>query len=284
MSGAELAGERVFAISDLHVDHPGNTGLLERLVPRSTEDWLVVGGDISENIDDFSRALDVLRGRFAKVIWVPGNHDLWTYPGDESAPRGERRYRLLVEACQSLGVITPEDPYPIWTGQGGPVMIAPLFLLYDYSFGQNISATKEGALARAYEAGVVCSDEFLLHSEPYPSRAAWCRARVTATQDRLEARETGMATVLVNHFPLTSAPTRALMHPEFAQWCGTTLTEDWHQRFGAVVVVYGHLHIRRTSWEDGVRFEEVSLGYAREWSRMREADLLRQILPLARDA
>ncbi len=54
-----------------------------------------------------------------------------------------------------------------------------------------------------------------------------------------------------------------LRYPEFAQWCGTERTADWHTRFNAKAVVYGHLHIPRTTWEDGVRFEEVSLGYPR---------------------
>jgi hypothetical protein len=46
-------------------------------------------------------------------------------------------------------------------------------------------------------------------------------------------------------------------------------TEDWHRRFRAAVVVSGHLHVRRTDWRDGTRFEEVSLGYAREWDHAR---------------
>jgi hypothetical protein len=70
--------------------------------------------------------------------------------------------------------------------------------------------------------------------------------------------------VLINHWPLTREPTQVLRYPQFAQWCGTELTHDWHRRFGASVVVYGHLHIPRTIWADGVRFEEVSLGYPRE--------------------
>jgi len=117
-------------------------------------------------------------------------------------------------------------------------------------------------LKSAYDAGVVCVDEFLLDPAPYPSRQAWCKARVEETEERL--REVAGRTVLVNHFPLISAPTEALRHPEFAQWCGTTLTADWHLRFRAAAVVYGHLHIPRTTWHDGVRFEEVSLGYPRE--------------------
>ncbi len=45
-------------------------------------------------------------------------------------------------------------------------------------------------------------------------------------------------------------------------------------------MVYGHLHIPRTTWHDGVRFEEVSLGYPREWRpRATNPGELRQILP-----
>ena len=53
--------------------------------------------------------------------------------------------------------------------------------------------------------------------------------------------------------------------PRFSPWCGTCARSDWHRRFRAVVAVSGHLHVRRTDWRDGTRFEEVSLGYARQW-------------------
>ena len=43
--------------------------------------------------------------------------------------------------------------------------------------------------------------------------------------------------------------------------------------------VYGHLHIPRTTWYDGVRFEEVSVGYPREWRRRKPYRWMRQILP-----
>ena len=86
--------------------------------------------------------------------------------------------------------------------------------------------------------------------------------------------------MLVNHWPLTRQPTRILRHPEFAMWCGTELTADWHRRFAATAVVYGHLHIPRTTYEDGVRFEEVSLGYPREWRRHGiRRGVLRDVLP-----
>jgi hypothetical protein len=58
-----------------------------------------------------------------------------------------------------------------------------------------------------------------------------------------------------------------LWYPQFAQWCGTDRTADWHLRYRAAAAVYGHPHIPRTTHYDGVRFEEVSLGYPSEWQR-----------------
>jgi 3',5'-cyclic AMP phosphodiesterase CpdA len=271
----------LFAISDLHVTHPENRRIVEGLHPDSVDDWLLVCGDVSETLEDIEWTLSLLSERFSTVVWTPGNHDLWTPRADETELRGEPRYKRLIELCRTVGVITPEDPYPIWQGREGPITIAPLFLLYDYSFGRNIAPTKEASLELAYAAGVVCSDEFLLHPNPYSSRDEWCHARVSETELRLLACDPDLPTILVNHFPLIEEVTSVLWHPEFAQWCGTTKTADWHRRFRAEVAVYGHLHIPRTTWHDGVRFEEVSLGYPREWrSQGRSGNQMRRILPL----
>ncbi len=271
---------QLLAVSDLHVTHPQNRAVVERMRPQSDADWLIVGGDVSESIADFQWALGLLSERFAKLIWAPGNHDLWTLPGEDGELRGEQRYLRLIDICKGLGVLTPEDVYAAWEGDGGSVTVAPLFVLYDYSFGRNIASTKEQSLALAHHQGVVCSDEFLLHPDPHESRDAWCHARVRYTESRLEDQHQDAPLVIVNHFPLIDAPTWVLRHPEFAQWCGTTLTSDWHRRFNVTAVVYGHLHIPRTTWHDGVRFEEVSLGYPREWqARNSERTFLRQIMP-----
>jgi 3',5'-cyclic AMP phosphodiesterase CpdA len=275
----------LLAIGDLHVEHPENRELVAQMRPESETDWLIVCGDVADQIKDVEWALRLLRERFETVIWVPGNHELLTHGRDPAELRGERRYRHLVEFCRGIGVITPEDPYPVWEGVGGPTRVVPLFLLYDYSFGSNVGATPEEALRRAHEVGVVCVDEFLLYPDPYPTREAWCAARVRETEQRLIEVEPILPAVLVNHFPLRVEPTRVLRHPEFAQWCGTVRTADWHRRFRARAVVYGHLHIPRTTWHDGVRFEEVSLGYPRERRyRFGSPGAPRRILPEARHA
>jgi 3',5'-cyclic AMP phosphodiesterase CpdA len=271
---------RLLAISDLHTVHAENRQILEGLRPASNDDWLIVAGDVGEISTDIEWALTRLAERFAKVIWAPGNHELWTHPSDPLKLRGEYRYRHLVEFCRSIGVVTPEDSYPVWKGAGGPATVASLFLLYDYSFRVAGTSTKEESLRNAHDAGVVCTDEYLLHPDPYPSREAWCWARIEATERRLAACDPALPTVLISHWPLVRDPTRVMYHPEFAQWCGTELTADWHRRFRAVAAVYGHLHIPRTTWHDGVPFIEVSVGYPREWrTRPKPLPGLRQILP-----
>jgi 3',5'-cyclic AMP phosphodiesterase CpdA len=271
---------RLLALSDLHVRFPENRRIVENLRPESDADWLLVAGDVGERFADIEWALGTLSRRFATVVWVPGNHELWTHPRDEVQLRGEERYAHLVRLCRSLGVLTPEDPYPVWPGVGGPVTIAPLFLLYDYTFRPPGTTSKEEGLARAYASGAVCTDEWLLHPDPYPSREEWCWARVERTEQLLAALDPTLPVVLVNHFPLVRELTQILRYPEFAQWCGTERTADWHLRFNAAAVVYGHLHVPWTTWQDGVRFEEVSLGYPREWqSGHPDPGRPRQILP-----
>ncbi|MEU5339776.1 metallophosphoesterase [Streptomyces sp. NPDC020766] len=272
---------RLLAISDLHIGYAENRALVEQMRPETDDDWLLVAGDVAETVADIRWALETLASRFRKVIWAPGNHELWTHPKDTVTLRGVARYEHLVEVCRELGVTTPEDPYPVWEGPGGPVAVAPLFLLYDYSFLPTGCATKEEGLTYAHGTGVVCTDEHFLHPDPYPSREDWCRARVAETGRRLAEIPAELPTILVNHYPLDRHPTEVLWYPEFAMWCGTRLTADWHRAYRVAAMVYGHLHIPRTTWLDGVRFEEVSVGYPREWRKRSEPPgKLRRILPM----
>lgn len=270
---------KLYAISDLHLGHAANREALAQM-PFYPEDWLIVAGDVGETEAHLTEALHLLTARFAQVLWVPGNHDLWTLPNDPNPLRGEAKYHRLVEICRKFGVLTPEDPYVRWPGSSQPYWLAPLFLLYDYSFRPEHVAA-EDALDWAAELYTVCADEAVLHYEPYASREAWCATRCRYTEERLSAMEGKGDLILINHYPLRYDLAVLPLIPRFTLWCGTKRTEDWHQRFSVAAVVYGHLHIRNSQWRDGVRFEEVSLGYPRQWDAEKEvADYLRQILPL----
>jgi 3',5'-cyclic AMP phosphodiesterase CpdA len=250
----------LWAISDLHVGFEANRAALQGVIARPNE-GLILAGDIGETEEHLRTTLDTLLPRFRQLWWCPGNHELWTVGPSDA--RGQAKYERLLAICREREVLTPEDAFVEWDG----FLIAPLFLLYDYTFRPDHIAP-EDAVEWAAESGILCADEKLLHPTPYATRQAWCAARCDATERKLEQAlaQTTLRTILVNHFPLKQSLANLPAVPRFQIWCGTRRTEDWHTRFNAAVVISGHLHIRQTSELDGCRFEEVSLGYpGRQW-------------------
>lgn len=268
---------RLLATSDLHLSHRINREALFEL-GEFPEDWLIVAGDVGESPEHLVLALRELTTRFRKVIWTPGNHELWSPRHATDRTRGQERYDELVAVCRDFGVISPEDAFPQWPAEPD-TFVVPMFLLYDYSF-RPADVPIEDAVAWARHTGVVCGDEFMLDPRPFRTRIEWCHARVAATEARLDALPAGSRTVLVNHWPLRADLARPPRVPRFSIWCGTTATEDWGHRYRAHAVVSGHLHLRTTLWRYGVRYDEVSLGYPRDWKHERGlAYYLREILP-----
>ena len=135
-------------------------------------------------------------------------------------------------------------------------------------------------LAWAREAGVVSGDELMLSPAPWPSREAWCARALRPDRSRLDALDAGTRTILINHWPLRYDLAQPPRVPRFSLWSGTTRTETWAVRYRARAVISGHLHLRTTLWRHGVRYDEVSLGYPRDWRHDRGlAWYLREVLP-----
>jgi hypothetical protein len=272
---------QLLALSDVHVEHEVNRRGLLALTPRP-DDWLILAGDVSDSLEGLAWTLDALSPKFARLLWVPGNHELWSGGADGSqGPRGVERYTALVNVCRAHGVLTPEDEYVEWPLRvdSRAVRIALLFTLYDYTFAPDDHTGHQRALAWAREQGIYAMDERRLHSDPYPSRQAWCAARVAEAELRLQDAAAQHALVLVNHWPLRHDLVRLGRVPRYSPWCGTRASEDWHVRFGALACVHGHLHVRASDVRDGVRCEEVSLGYPAHWDQSRGVEAyLRRIL------
>ena len=203
---------KLYAISDLHIDHDSNRMEMENL-PEYPEDWLIVAGDVCSTRSHLRFAFRVLTEKFARVIWVPGNHELWSTRSDDNR-MGEAKYMDLVDICHDFGVISPEDPYVMWEGEGGPHHIVPLFLLYDYSFRPD-DVEQENAVQWAVDAGVLCRDEGLLKSAPYKDKAAWCHARYAYTISRMSELADNIPQIIVNHFPLRYDLVRLPRIPRF---------------------------------------------------------------------
>lgn len=242
----------LWALSDLHTTFAANQLIVEELKPRDPGDWLIVAGDVAERIPDVVRTLRSLSQRFAKVIWVPGNHELFNRKSDRF--NGKARYRMLVGQLRVLGVITPEDPFPRFGG----IAVCPLFTLYDYSFRPTGLSARQAVAA----AKVKLDDELAI--APYVDIPGWCAERIEYSEARLE--EIPGPKILINHWPLVEEATYRLYHRDIALWSGTRATRDWAKRFQARMAIHGHLHIPAETRVDGISHVEVSLGYPFERS------------------
>ncbi|WP_018298011.1 metallophosphoesterase family protein [Corynebacterium lubricantis] len=246
----------LWAVSDLHAAVKSNHERIDTLVPPNPDDWLIVAGDVAERSEMVVRVLWELSRRYAKVIWVPGNHELFSRSADRF--RGRNKYEELVRELRQIGVVTPEDDYPVF----GDVTVVPLFTLYDYSFrGPGMSV--EEAVESAKEKQIMMTDEVAI--APFVDIRAWCWDRLTYSIKRLSKIDG--PTVLVNHWPLVQEPTLGLRWAEIALWCGTRHTRGWAKRYNAKKVIYGHLHMPSEMLVDDVVHVEVSLGYPKEWTR-----------------
>ncbi|MDY3126964.1 MAG: metallophosphoesterase [Corynebacterium sp.] len=246
--------QTLWAVSDLHAAVKANGPRIEEITPAHPSDWLIVAGDVAERTDLVLDVLGTLKQKFHTVIWVPGNHELFSRSTDKYT--GREKYDDLVAGCRALGVVTPEDPYPVFHG----VTVVPLFTLYDYSF-RSANMTVEQALESAKAKSIMMSDEFTI--APFVDVRAWCWDRLAYSIKRLS--KISGPTVLINHWPLVQEPTKKMRWAEVALWCGTRHTRSWPTRYNAQAVIYGHLHMPAVEEIDGVKHIEVSLGYPREW-------------------
>ena len=124
----------LLAVSDLHIAHQGNADIVSRLRPAHPGDWLLVAGDVAEESRVVLDVLAELRQRFARVIWVPGNHELWAHPLDPDDRRRLERYEHLVQGYRHRDILTPEHPYPTWQGTEQQSAVVSCLLLYDFTF------------------------------------------------------------------------------------------------------------------------------------------------------
>ena len=112
----------VFAISDLHVDYRENLQWVNALSDRDYQgNALILAGDISHKLSRVQGVFETLMRKFARVFFVPGNHDLWVRNYEEG--HSLDKLNRLVILCEQCGVETRD-------ARVGDHWVAPLYSWY----------------------------------------------------------------------------------------------------------------------------------------------------------
>ena len=105
--------------SDIHIDyHLEAAGLIAGVLAEQEPEVFVVAGDVTPDMHLLEKTLSILAEAKSRVLFVPGNHDLWCRShrfGDEP-PRGvdslQRYEKVLPKVVSQAGAVyLPGSPY-----------------------------------------------------------------------------------------------------------------------------------------------------------------------------
>ncbi|WP_266157347.1 metallophosphoesterase [Dyella silvatica] len=240
---------RVFAVSDLHVDYPLNLAWLQQLSLHDyRHDVLILAGDLSDSLELIAESFEALARRFAHVMYVPGNHDLWVNRD------GMRDSFAKLDALQALAGQHGVRMTPL---RLGGLALVPLLGWYDYSFGEPSDALKNVWMdyrACVWPSGyddVAVTGEFTGRNAVAPCQEAEGATTVISFSHFLPR---------IDLMPDFVPERHRLIYPVL----GTSVLETQLRQLGAHFHVYGHSHVNRHVTIDGVTYINNAFGYPSE--------------------
>jgi predicted phosphodiesterase len=240
---------RIFAISDLHLDYAVNREWLQQLpLHEYNNDVLILAGDISDRLALLDEAFKALTKRFATVLFVPGNHDLWI--------NREPLHQNSFEKLDAVAAAAGEHGVRTSIFRHGDLAIVPLLGWYDYSFGE-----ADDYLKTAWADFRAC--RWPDHDDDALTRLFTGRNPGTSSPSLQGAKQI----ITFSHFlpRIDLMPERIPdKHRKIYPVLGTTVLDAQLRALGSQMHVYGHSHVNRRVTIDGVTYINNAFGYPSE--------------------
>lgn len=238
---------RIFTVSDIHIDFDKNNRWLNNLSSIDyVDDLLILAGDISDATPRTVNCFKQLRGKFKRVFFVPGNHDLWVR--NEPHTYSSNKFFELLELAQQHGIVTERMTF-------GDLTIVPLFSWYDLSFGK-----MNGVLTTRWMDFTHCR---------WPKELTHPSAQNSFFLDTNDiSKQPASKTVITfSHF----LPRIDLMPSYIPQRfrdiypvLGSPLLDRQIRALNSKIHVYGHSHVNRCTTIDGIKYINNAFGYPSE--------------------
>lgn len=237
---------RIFAVSDIHIDYEANADWVANLsVSEYQDDVLILAGDVTDSLRKLGWCLTTLVKRFKKVLFVPGNHDLWVIR-DEPQKNSFQKFNEVAAAVDSSGA-------SMRTFRVDGVTIVPLLTWYDYSFGQPNDELRQIWMdfrACRWPSGYTEKD-VTNHFSALNDTFAPNGGKVITYSHFLPRLD-----LMPAYIPCVSRQ----LYPVL----GTTQLDRQLRALKSNIHVYGHSHVNRQMTIDGVTYINNAFGYPSE--------------------
>lgn len=237
---------RVFAVSDIHIDYEANADWVANLsVSEYQDDVLILAGDVTDTLRKLDWCLKTLTRRFRKVLFVPGNHDLWVIR-DQPHKNSLQKFDEVAAVVESSGA-------SMQTFRAPGVTIVPLLTWYDYSFGEPSDELR--AIWMDFRA---CRWPGEYSAQDVTSHFMSLNETFTPNGDKVITYSHFLPRldVMPSYIPCVSQK----LYPVL----GSTRLDRELRAINSSLHVYGHSHVNRHVTIDGVTYVNNAFGYPSE--------------------
>lgn len=247
---------RTAVISDIHVDINKEYDVVEALkeyVKEQEVELLLIAGDISNNAKQTMEiAEQIENGGKAKVLYVPGNHDMWNMEG--TYENNDEIYDMFYRDSRCLSGKVYEAGDHLLIGDIG---------WYDYSFG-NLRYTKEEFDRMEIDGRVFQDHLFNRWTEDNPGKCDQFVNYFKTQMDKNPGKRYVLMTHMLSH-PAFTVPETIGNWSYMNAFLGSKKLQDLCLEYSVDYAICGHVHYRRTFKENGVTWMCRCLNYENEW-------------------
>ncbi|CAM9297808.1 unnamed protein product [Chrysoparadoxa australica] len=276
---------KISCMSDLHTDYKGNLEWINTW-PDTRGDGattvLIVAGDISCSLEKLEESFVCLQARYNHIVFVPGNHDLWTEGSNTSSPSDSAtKLKATIALCRRIGVIIDPAHFMV-EGGGQDIWLVPLYSWYHASWDieQNIGAANNftkrwGDFLRCKWPETLCSQEEFKTIDGTSTALADAFGTlndefIAKLPDLKNSSVQPPLVISLSHFlpRIELCPEkRYLKEPYLTKVIGSDPLERQVREIGSDVHIFGHTHISIDMEVEGVRYLQWPLGSVGEQSR-----------------
>mmetsp|Transcript_21146 Transcript_21146/g.36302 ORF Transcript_21146/g.36302 Transcript_21146/m.36302 type:complete len:289 (-) Transcript_21146:831-1697(-) len=245
---------RFFTVSDIHADHSLNWDWVQNISDTEyrKDSVLLLAGDVCDDLKVVRKTLYAFTQKFARVFYIPGNHELWTVPGKDD------NYKDSLDKMNAINLIADELGVETGCAKIGSIWIAPLFSWYDDDFDED--RTPDPAVISMWTDYRYCRWPKYLQSH---NLAQYFLEMNKSTVRQVAQDATKSAVLTFTHFlPRRELlPEKEKLYFNLYKVAGSLLIDEQLRRMGATVHCFGHSHIPVDVTIEGVRYISNPLGY-----------------------